>query len=335
MSFAIGLAQDALSIAAGGANGGKSTPQGSLQGRIVTHWTFYMFVAGSVVGLTIAVAAGVMEMWVLLGVGAALCATNVVGAIYASMIGVIPALEEGVQKLADRVKTFSKTIQRLEESNTKLEQIRKAAENVAQEYKKEITQGKKSLEEKASELDSVRKKLDKSLEEAHKLKAVVETMGKQAELFSKEAVKLQQENNLLSKSVSTISLENTELKKSNSQMELSVHIFDEQTDNYENLAKASSEQIEIWKKHFDQVKESYIKNRDELKLLREKEHNLGETTKTALKSTELIEQLIQKEQSKLTEAKVAFQQKSEYQEYRQNRTEFLEWKKQKNKESSK
>jgi len=52
---------------------------GDLGGRIVTHWTFFVFSAGTITGLVTAVTAGILQTWPLLIIGGILCATNILG----------------------------------------------------------------------------------------------------------------------------------------------------------------------------------------------------------------------------------------------------------------
>lgn len=341
MSFVLELAQGALKATTGLPDLNSKNSVGSLQGRVVTHWTFYMFMAGSAVGLVTTVVASVFQSWGLVILGGVLCATNVVGTIYASMLGPIPALEDETKRLGKQVATLNDDIKQLNIANDDLKGIQKKANEMEEEYKTSIKTGEKLLSDKVKEIQKVTTQLNEASEKVKKLETIVKDIGKQTEVFSKETIKLQEENGLLSKNVDKMSVENITLKKSSSKWELDIHEFDKKTDDYEKYSRETSKQLELWKSTFNQMKDIYIQNKNELNQVKEHTKKLEPIVANALRSSKLSEESNQelKQQNamllsklgELKELKNYLNHKTSFEIYMKNEKEFSEWHNSKNK----
>lgn len=281
MQASFSVIEEALKIKSSLEGSQTEEPTGTLQGKIVTHWTFYVFTAGSIVGLVTAVAAGILQMWPLCIIGGILCVTNIVGAWYASELGAVPAIQEGVEQLKIKIQDFAKKINELDLSIKNLKDIEKLAEQNTKNFETIIQNGKKDLQNSVDQFHKIQKELDEYRKELEKYKILVKTMGENTKKLSDQTLNLS--NHVVKTEHLQGSLENETLtiSKEGDKIDVQVKIFDKETDDYEEAVKNHVKQIDLMKNSIlELAKERALLEKENIQLL-ERVKELGNIEKKA------------------------------------------------------
>lgn len=267
------------------------TVEGSLQGKVITHPMFFVFLVGSIAGAIVAVVAGIFQMWPLLIVGGLLCVTNVAGIPFASALGMVPALEEGVKQLSEKVTSIAGKIADLHKVNNELRETEQKLQNTTKEYSKTVDEAKKELDKTKAELaaandaDIKTKKEVKSL-----LHNVTDVFSISTKVFSQENKNLDKTNAETQKHIRTLSTEHTKLTQQASSIDLSVKNFDKRTDDLEELAKFCGEEISSLKSIHSDFINSTQTLVNTLGGIQNLSNKLGPTVKLAELSTQKVQE---------------------------------------------
>lgn len=249
---ALSLRSDLSDVAAG--------QEGDLQGRRVTHWSYYAFIAGSVVGAIVAIAGfalvnsvGFMA-YVVGAAGVLLAVTSGFAALYVKKFGILKTLDDYIRELAKRVQDFSSNILFLKSENQKLKQISKDLQEVPQDWREQIQKGKEAMQDKINELSKVAKKLQDTEAKLQKFAGVADDIQLQTKKLSESALEFSKGNDFLKQSVQKLEKHVTKLNEDNEDMAKQVMLFDAATDEFEAVSKRLGLQVKVFDDLFELMK---------------------------------------------------------------------------------
>jgi len=283
MTAVVGVLEGALKLSSD--LKGSDPQQGNLQGHIVTHWSFYVFVPLTVVATVAIVVAGIFQMWPLL-IGSCLFAiTNIVGMINAYELSVNPAIEEGVKQLAAKVSTLTEENNSLKHIDDDVKESIKDLGTLDKEYQEAVKKGDSKLASMIQALAVTNKKLKESLKRAEKLEGIVNDLTKEIDSFTKESVKFAQENELLKNQNDSLANATKTLETDDVALGKDVTDLSKTKDDLEKLTQKHTDQIKLLKE-IDALKVKAISDtKTELLKLIEENKQLQITISTADKAT--------------------------------------------------
>ncbi len=248
----------------------------------VTHWSYKLFIAGSVVGAVAAVAALIFSMFPIIACGVLLCLTNAAAAFYVKKFSNLNALEDYNKRLADKVSE-------LRDANKDLSKINKRIEEIPGEWREEIENGKKALRKKTEELQLVSDKLKQTEEKLQKLATVSVDIQKKTGELSVEALKFSKDNHLFGERVERLSGEVSQIEEHNQNLVKLILETDKNTDQYEELFKQFQGQVKLLEDLFGLMKELYLNAQERMAGLEKQVDELGAVMPDAINSSRKAE----------------------------------------------
>lgn len=328
MPLSLATAEAALGVATGVESLDRNVVKpGDLQGRVTTHWTFFVFVAGSMIGVVVAVAAAVFQMWSLVALGAVMCATNVIGSVYSYTLSSLPALEEAINRLAERVRNLSDIIIELNRVRTELNDIAERASGLASQYKETIDTTNKDLRSKIEEIEKTNKKVTDLEKKFEKFRGIVVDMEKTTSELTKDTVEFGLKSDLLKGKVDHLDASLIDLKNSNISFQDGISKIDKNNDKFEVLAGTLTKQIDIWKSLIIQIKENFLNTKKEIDSLKEKMTKFDKTVSHAKSETDREEELVKELNKTKDQLLEHTKNRALYLDFLQHKPEYLEWKK--------
>lgn len=237
-----------------------STSEGQLEGKSVIHWSYKLFIAGSIVGAIAAVAGLLLSLIPLIIVGAVLCVTNAAAAIYVKKFSILNTLDDYNKVLAGKV-------DELKIANTSLENINKELQKVPNQWRDEVQKGKKELEEKTEELKKIAERLQATEEKLQNLAKVSTEITKKTEELTSVALEFTKENDLFGERAAKLSNEVDEISQHNIDLVKLIQDTDKNTDQYEILNRQFRDQMKILDELFGLMKDLYLKAQERMQEL--------------------------------------------------------------------
>lgn len=318
-SIVLDAAEAALS-AKTGLSDIDSTPAGNLNGKETTHWSYKLFIAGSVVGAIAAIAGLILGLAGVLGVtgyiiavgGLFFSVTNGFAAFYVKRFGVLTTLEDYTKALSERLKLLSSKTLQISKENEQLKKINLGLNEIPKDWKAEIEKGKKKLDAKTKELEEIAGKLEateKKLEMFEKLTAVLgkqtEEMTKDTLEFSKDSAKVVEENDKLKGNVDALDKENEELLS---------HIkeLDAQNDQTAEILKSFSKNNQEIQGMYKLMRSLYLEAKEKMEGLKKEVDSLKTVVPQAVESTEKIDQVTKKYEHMINALELKLEKYKEY-----------------------
>jgi hypothetical protein len=282
-SAVLAAAQAALSID-GSIGEGIPSPKGEMQGRTVTHWSYKLFITGSVIGVIAAIAAYIFAMPAISVISMLLAVTNGFAAFYVKRFGVLKTLEDYTARLSEKVSN-------LKEVNQDLERVQEGLEVIPENYRSEIERGRTEIAEKTSELEKVANKLRATEAKLKNLAKITSDMQIKMGDLSAEAVKFSQQNHMYGERVDRLAAEVDEVQRHSDKMETLILETDANTTEYEALNQQFVLQLKMLDDLFELMKELYLKAQEKMNLLESQVDELGLVVPQAVKSAEEAQEL--------------------------------------------
>lgn len=280
-------AEAALSMHEAVSDGAEET-SGDLNGRSVTHWSYKLFIAGTIIGAIAAVASFILGLTAIAVIGALLAITNGFAAFYVKRLGTLKTLEGYTERLAEKV-------QELKGVNDGLDDVTDGLQKVPDDWRKEIQKGEEAIGKKAKELEEIAGKLQVAEAKLQKLAGVTKDIQKGTGEMSAEVVKFCQENNLFGERVDRLEKEAKRAEERNENLEELIMRTDANTDEYEALIQQLANQVHMVEDLFALMKELYVKAQDEMAELKSQVTKLdlvvSQAGKSAQKAQEASAQL--------------------------------------------
>ncbi|ADI37759.1 hypothetical protein [Waddlia chondrophila] len=300
---------------------------GSLNGRVVTHWSYKLFIAGTVVGVVVAVACYAIGMHAIAIFGAFLAVTNGFAAFYIKKFAVLKTLEDYTGKLAKKVNDLKEVNQDLEKVNGGLQQI-------PSDWRAEIQKGKREIERKTRQLKDVSEKLQATERKLQKLAGITCEIQKRTGELSEAAVKFSKENQLFGEKVERLEEGVKKVEKYNVRLADLIMETDVNTDAYEKLNQQFSGQLQMQSDLFGLMKDLYIKAQKRMKDLEAQVDELGVVIPKAVKAAEEakqvrleMKQLRQEYEQVVNKLEATVHTVERYQKYKEGYKELKELKK--------
>ena len=302
---------------------------GTLSGRKATHWSYKLFIAGSIIGAVAAVACYVIGMQGGSVIGALLAITNGFAAYYVKRFGILKTLEDYTGKLAKKVND-------LKEVNKGLSQVNDGLQEIPDDWRSEIQRGKKEIERKTRELKEASDKLQATEVKLQKLAGVTSDIQKKTGELSAAAVKFSEENDLFGERVERLATEVRGVEKHNADLAGMIMETDINTDDYEMLNQQFTGQLEMLDDLFELMKELYVNAQKRMRDLEAQVDELGAVVPQAVRSADDAAQVHREmEQLRINYNKVLFQLEESlhtvkrYQKYKEGYKELRDLKKSK------
>lgn len=271
-------AEAALSVHEAVAEGAEEVG-GSLKGRSATHWSYKLFIAGTVIGVIAAVASYILGFTVITVTGALLAITNGFAAFYVKRFGILKTLEDYTGRLAQKV-------QDLKEVNDGLERVNDGLQEIPDDWREAIKRGNREIRQKAKELERMANKLKATEAKLQKLAGVTTDIQKRTGELSAEAVKFSQQNNLFGERVDRLASGVNEVQRHNEDLADLIMRTDANTDEYEALNQQFAQQVEMLDDLFQLMKELYLKAQERMAELESQVDELGLVVPQAVKSAQ-------------------------------------------------
>ena len=282
-SAVLNAAEAALSIEDRVAEGAAGV-DGALDERKATHWSYKLFIAGTVIGVIAAVAAYILGFHAIAVTGTLLAVTNGFAAFYVKRFGILKTLEDHTGRLAQKV-------QDLKEVNNGLERITDGLQEIPDDWRREIKNGKREIQQKAKELGEMAAKLKATEAKLQKLASVTTDIQKRTGELSAEAVKFSQQNQLFGERVDRLAHGVNEVQKHNDDLASLIMETDANTDEYEELNQQFSQQLEMLDDLFELMKDLYVKAQQRMHDLESQVDELGLVVPKAVKSAAEAQQV--------------------------------------------
>lgn len=258
---------------------GSEEVEGTLKGRKATHWSYKLFIAGTIIGVIAAVASYILGFTAISVAGTLLAVTNGFAAFYVKRFGILKTLEEYNEQLAKKVKDLSAVNQGLEDVNNGLKEI-------PEDWRAEIERGNREIQRKAKELEKMAAKLKATEEKLQKLAGVTTDIQKKTGQLSAEAVKFSQQNQLFGERVDRLAHGVNEVQRHNEDLAKLIMETDANTDEYETLNQQFSQQVQMLDDLFELMKELYLKAQQRMAELESQVDELGLVVPQAVKSAQ-------------------------------------------------
>ncbi len=258
---------------------GVEEAEGSLNGRKATHWSYKLFIAGTIVGVIAAVACYIIGQQAIAVAGALLAITNGFAAFYVKRFGILKTLEDYTGKLAEKVKD-------LKEVNQGLERVNDGLQEIPDDWREEIRKGKRQIERKTKELKKVAARLEATEAKLQKLAGVTSDIQKKTGELSKAAVEFSEQNQVFGDRVDRLANGVRKIEKHNDNLTTLIMETDANTDDYEVLNEQFARQLEMLDDLFALMKDLYVKAQERMRALEHEVDELGVTVPQAVKSAE-------------------------------------------------
>lgn len=301
-----------------------------LQGRRAAHWSYKLFIAGTVVGAVAAVAGFIFSMHIITFTGVLLTVTNGFAAFYVKRFGTLKTLEDYTKRLAEKVND-------LKGVNDDLEDIQEDLEEIPEKWRNEISRGKREIAKKTAELKKLADQLESTEKKLQKLVNIAETLEKQNDEFSVEVLKLGKESHLLGERVQSVAQEVDEVGGHSQSIARLVLETDANTEEFEQLNERFSKQTKAQEDLYNLMKELFEKARNEVMKLEVHIANFEDAVPDAVDAADKAEKQSiaiqsQMEEFKATTARLeaALKKKKNYEVYRAAYDELLKMKKSEN-----
>ncbi len=290
--------------------------KGEIQGRKATHWSYKLFIAGSVVGAIAAVAGFIFSMHIITFAGILLAVTNGFAAFYVKRFGILKTLENYTERLAKKVKD-------LKGINHDLGEIQEGLDEIPDKWRNEIQKGKREISKKTAEINKLADKLQKTEKKLQQLASIAEKLEQRNGEFSTEVLKLGKESHLLGERVQQVALEVDEVGNHKQSIARLVLETDANTDEFEQLNEQFAKQTKMQEDLYGLMKALFQKAREEVKKLKGHIANFGAVVPDAVDAADNAETqaiAIQKRIQEITETTERFEKalkrKKNYDHYR-------------------
>lgn len=301
--------------------------EGSLNGRKATHWSYKVFIAGSIIGAIAAVACYILDMHAISFFGALLALTNGFAAFYVKKFGILKTLENYTGRLAEKVSD-------LKEVNQGLNQVNDGLQEVPDNWRKEIQRGKRDLERKTRKLQELSAKLEAAEKKLQTLAGLTTKIQKKTIELSVAAVKFSEENKLYGDSVDRLASEVAKVEEYQSELADIILKTDAGTDEYEKLNEQFTRQLEMLDDLFELMKKLYLNAQKRMLDLEAQVDELGEVIPKAVQSAEdavavrrEMEKLHEDYEHVLSKLEEALHSVKRYKKYKKGYIELRELKK--------
>lgn len=318
-SLAIDAATAALTVKTG-LSDIDSADTGYLQGRATTHWSYYLFIAGSIVGLIASIAGFILSASSVLGAagymigsgGIFLCVSNGLAAFYVKKFGVLNTLEDYTQALAERLKILAPKILQLVQVNEDLEKINLGFEEIPKNWKEEISKGEQQLGQKIVELNLLTKKLEVAEKKIEALGTKLSTLQLEADEVSKAALEFSKENGFFGEKAAKLQESVGALNNENEKLTEHIKELDAQNDQTEEIAYALAKTNHALRDMYKMMTAMYLEEKDKMEGLKKEVGSLKTVVPQAGESSEKMEKLSTKYEQMIHHLQVKLENYKEY-----------------------
>ena len=330
-SLALEAAESALSLKSG-LPGLDSKPAGTLKGRAVTHWSYKLFIAGSVVGAIAALAAFIMG-WNAAGfLGILLCVIGGGAAFYVKRFSVLNTLEDYTRALAEKVKALAEKTLELKQINQDIEDINKEFQKIPKNWREEIKYGERRLAERTVELEKVTKKLQVAEKRLEKLALVTNQLQEETGKLTTAALEFSKENNFFGNRVEKLDGHVKELNQQHEGFQDKITRLDEENDQTEEVMNIYAKQNKVLKDLFKLMKEMYVKAKERMGELESKVGELSIVVPQAVASTDKVEEMARELEGMVKKIEKQEKYKEGYKRWKTwvkspDFKEYMEWRK--------
>lgn len=218
---------------------------GNLNGRKATHWTFALYIAGSIVGVIAAIAGfllgglGITLFGYVIGTcGVLLGLIGSIAAFYIKRFAVFSTLEGYVKTLAERLKLLTARVFQLKETNQQLEKVSLGIKEIPSNWHDEIASGRKQLEERTKELQDTIKRLELVQRKNDQLALIIQELQKHTHDLSQATLDFSKENGFAGENIEKLQGEISKLDKENDELIGHISNLDAQNDQTQLILEA-------------------------------------------------------------------------------------------------
>lgn len=283
---------------------GTAGQKGDLQGRSVTHWSFWVFIAGSIVGLIVAVVAIIFGIYPAVVTSFLLSATNGLAAFYIKRLGVIKDLDQYDKNLKENMGKLKKVDDNIGKTDEDLKKINTDLQSVPTKLQEEIEKGKQEITQKVSEIETLTKKLGDAEGKIANLAAVARDLNHATGDLSQEMLKFGEDNNAFSGQVKEIGTEMNELKENNDKIVKEILTIDADKIIFTKMNEDFAKQIGTFGKMFNLMKDMYKEAHKEMDKLHQEVSTLKTVIPETAQTAEKIQEVEQKYEKVLQQLKI-------------------------------
>lgn len=204
MSSVVTGAFEAVKIANKVTGAVEGPAEGKLEGRSFRHWSFYLLVTGSLVGVVAAVAGGVFNFPYLIAGGIILFVTNTVAAYYVKKFYPLKELEGYVEVMTAKINEMSQHITSLNKINKELDGTADRLDANLVEDKKVWEHGYDGVKKEADEIQRLTNKLEVTTKKLMKIEEMYKNLQNALNDFSNGVSDLAQNRNDINSKVSEL-----------------------------------------------------------------------------------------------------------------------------------
>lgn len=216
-----------------------SLETGKHQGRTFKHWSFYLLLGGSLVGVVATIAASILTMYPLIACGVVLFVSNAVGAYYIRKFDTFNELEDYVEEMSNKILDLTKIIKDLKKMNKEFKDTRKRLEIDIEKDAKIWTDGDKKVRKSAEEIKRLTKNLNVTTKKLKKMEELYTNLQNAVNVFSNHVVGINENNKDMSIKIDKLANNVTDAKAVIESFDCENDEFDEHNELYDNLNKAN------------------------------------------------------------------------------------------------
>lgn len=222
--------------------------QGTLNGRSYTHWSYYIFMTGTVVGLVALVAAAILTNYIIITAGSAFFLFNALASYYIKKFSLFKNLDDQVKKITSEMQQYKDRNQELEKLNDALTKIDKNMSLVPGKFAKVIKDGDKEIDEDIKNIKDLTAQLKSSEQELSQIAIVAVDINNSLGAIGTETNRLSDNENNLHKSLELLLEDINKLQKTITTFRAEVETLSGQTVIYTRLNEIMGKQIGLLRK---------------------------------------------------------------------------------------